>query len=179
MPVVQASFIAREFVRERLLDSTIGFNGLIQQTATTYGVQDFQLSTQSTPPSLWLGRYDLPTLIRAGASWPAAVVSTVKVDSRGKLAMRVTPSTYSGPVLISVDFYMVYPSGNFPPDGEAYFSAVEDAMISTFDDAQTYGLLPSGLTYNNEIVVSQGKMEWTENTWIQQIACGLDFYLIV
>lgn len=179
--MVQTSFTIREFVRERLLDPAEGFNFFITQAAPSYGVQPFQLSIQSSPPTLWLGRYDLSTLVRqvSAAQLPCAILSVAKDDSRGKLALRATPSTFAGTVLVSVDFHIGYPEGAPPPDGEAMFHAVEDAMVNTFNTPTSYGFIPGGVGYNNELIVSQGNMELTNsNGWVQQISFGMDFFLI-
>ena len=176
------TYNVRQFCRARLKDASSGFNYQITQTAPIYGVDSFQISDQCTPPSLYLGRYDYPTLKQAmgvNFSTPCAVLSVSKADNSARQNLRVTPSTFSGQIIVSIDFYVVVgPQGNLPPDGEAMFTAVSEALVNTFNTPTSYGLMPPGSTYNNEVMVEQGGMEWQGDRWIQWIPCGLFFYQV-
>jgi hypothetical protein len=160
------------------VNTTNGFNYLIGLTAAAYKVTPFQLSISSTPPTLYLGRYDYPSIslsMGGRINFPFAVLSTAKSDSMLSQTMRVTPSTFSGDVPISVDFYITYPYGSLPPSGEAMYHAVEDAFIGTFNTPGAYGAFPSGVVYNNLVIVEQGNMGYEENRWVQLIPCALMF----
>ena len=181
----QVSYLVIAFVRSQLEDvvSPFGFGTLLSGTAANYSFQPFALSSSATPPSLFLGRYDRQSLMSSGVvptplSYPIAVVSTFKDDSTGKEAMKVTPSTFSGSVLVAVDFHIAYPAGSLPPDGEAGFHAIEEAFIGCFCAQETYSLIPQGVLFNNEVMVEQLNMEWNQDRWVQHIACGLNFNVI-
>ena len=181
----QISYLVIQFVRSQLEDMVgpTGFGTLLSGSASNYNFQPFQLSSSSTQISLFTGRYDKATLQASGKipnplTYPIAVVSTFKDDTAGKEAMKVTPSTFSGSVLVGVDFHITYPAGSLPPDGEAGFHAVEEAFIGCFCQAGTYGLLPQGVLFNNELMVEQMNMEWSQSVWNQHIPCGLNFYVV-
>lgn len=177
------AYLAREYVQNRLLDTSTGFNALIDLTAVTYSVQAFQLSVSSQPPSLYTGRYDAPTIQTAmgnasSLNYPLAILSVSKLDAIGKQAMRVTPSTFSGQVIVSVDFYVTYPFGSIPPDGEAMFFAVTDALAGAMDARGSFNAVPPGLIYNNEISAEQGVLTWDTSRWLQFIPCGIAFHVV-
>ncbi len=179
---VAVSFLVREYCRTRLKDAISGFNYQITQTAAAYGVVPFTLSDQSTPPSLVMGRYDYPGLTKIfGVEMaPVAVLSTAKADNSGRQNMRVTPSSFSGQIIISLDVYAVVSQGggNLAPDGEAMYHAIEDALVATFNTPVSYGLMPPGVTYNNEITLEQGIVDSSGGRWLQWIPCSLHFYRV-
>ncbi len=182
MSFAQVSYPATNFCATRLQDGSIGFNYWMTQTAPFFGVEAFQLSEQAYPPSLVIGRYDYPTLRKAmGANFssPCAVLSGAKSDNTGRQNLRVTPSNFSGQIIISLDFYVTSGNGsNLPPNGQAMYHAVEAALVNTFNTPLSYGLMPPGTTYNNEVQAEQGAMEFDGVRWVQWIPCGLFFYQV-
>lgn len=181
MSFPQVSYPTREFCRNLLKNTTVGFNYWITQTASSFGVPSFQLSDQSSRPSLYLGRYDYPTLLKSGANFstPVAVLSVAKADNTSRQNLSVTPSSYSGQVVVSLDFYIpAASSGSMPPDGEAMYFAIESALVAAFNSPTSYGLMPPGTTYNNEIQVEQGAMEFDGTRWVQWIPVSMFFYQV-
>jgi len=180
-PLVQISSVARDFCISRLEDVNTGFNYQMNLAAPNYSVSPFTLDHTVTPPTLLLGRYSYAVLKQAGILYfnaPFAVLSMAKSDMSGRQTLRVTPATFSGMMIASVDFYIPY-AGAFAPDGEAMFHAVEDSFVNCFNSPpQSYAGMPSGLTYNNECIVEQGQMEWDGNRFVQLIPCSLFFYRV-
>ncbi len=178
------TYTASNFVIERLLDTTSqGFNELILETTAEYGVTPFQLSDSGAAPNLLVGRFDLPNLIKSGfqPNYPLCIMSAAKSDTIGRNSLQVTPSTFSGSIIISLDFYMTAPCGSLPRDGQNMYQAVEDAVVGAFSTDVSYALMPQGLTYNDEALVEQGRMEYGPlnpadgPVWVQMIACTLVF----
>lgn len=182
-PVAISSVVA-DFVKSRLLDAANnGFNQLILDSSVTYDVPSFQLSDGGgddcvSGVNLFIGRFELASLQRAGAgkNFPLAILSIAKDDAIQRANLQVTPSTYSGMIIVSLDFWVEYPGSNVPLNGEARFHAIEDALISTFDSPATFSMVSQGIAYNNEISIDQGKMELL-NDWLQFIGCTLIFRL--
>jgi len=178
------SFTASNFVLERLLDTANdGFNQLILETTATYGVTPFQLSDSGNAPNLLVGRFDLPSLIKSGfqPNYPLCIMSVAKSDTIGRNSLQVTPSTFSGSIIVSLDFYVVTDCGSVPADGQSVYQAVEDAVVGAFSTDVSYALMPQGLTFNDEALVEQGRMEFGplsssgDPVWCQMIACTLVF----
>lgn len=184
MSVPQTLYLAEQYVVSRLTDATTGFNYQITQTAPAYGVTPFQLTTTSTPPTLYLGRYDANDIRKAGgatASWnvPFAILSIAKGDATGKQAMRVTPSIFSGLVIVTIDFVVGYPTGSLPPDGNAMFCAIADAMLETMNMQASVNVPPPGIGYNNEMALDQGVMEFDGSRWVLVVPTTILMNLIV
>lgn len=184
MSLPQIAFVAREFVRQRLegqLGQSTSFNPNHAIAAATYGVAPMVLSTTSNPATLMLGRFKFASLVKACMAgqfgFPIVILSIANDDMVGRGAMRVTPSTYSGPIFISIDFWVEHPE-RIPGDGDAIYCAIEDALMSTFNSPDSYGLMPQGLTYNNEIRVDNGEMEFDGTRWLQLISAFMVFYRI-
>lgn len=182
LPVPAISYAVFNYAKQRLLDASLGFNALINTTAATYGVAPFQLSESGAQTGLlYEGTFNIPALMQAGAPvvFPCAVLSTAKSNAAGNQAMRVTPSTFSGQVILSLDFYVKYDTGGVPL-GESMYHAVEDAVIATFNDPDYYipNPPPPGVTYNNEIAVEQDVMGYSGTYWLQMIPCTLFFYRV-
>lgn len=185
MSNIQAAFLARQFMVERLTGEPVdtspstSFNTLITETAPVYGVAPFVLTTIGAGRNLWFGRLGLTSLIQAcgisrDGGFPLAVLSTADLDSMGRKNLLVTPSTFAGEIVMSLDFYVAY-SSRLPPDGEAMFFAIGDALINSFNTGASYGLMPSGLMYGNESRYQQDNLEFDGTRWIQCIPCAFLF----
>ncbi len=176
----QISWVAREFVKGRLLDNGPlynGFNSNIQAACDLYGYEeDLTLSVSN----LLLGRIAITNVIRSTSPnpYPFAVLSIMKSDAMSKLAMKVTPSTFSGAVVLSLDFNIIYRNGKVPVDGESGFFALETAIASCLNSQETYTLMPMGLTYDNELLSEQGPLEWDGTKWTQLNAFAAVFYRV-
>lgn len=188
MPVTpQVSYLASNFVKERLLDTANdGFNQLIPGTCVEYGITPFQLSASAATRNLFIGRYNWVTLSKAGVAiqYPMAILSTAKSDSIGRNSLQVTPSTFSGNVIVSLDFWSATECSSIASNGQAMFQAIEDALAGTFSSDVSYSLVPPGLSYNDEAMVEQGVLEIAATPagaqiFIQQIACTFLFRVIV
>lgn len=165
MSVPQISFAVREWIRERLLDDIDGFNANIVVASAFYGVPSFQLSATN----LFLGRLDVASIRLAGSvsDPPLVILSVAKSDSTGKLALKVTPSVFSGAVIVSIDFYTGFGCSQVPPDGEANFFAQESALTQSLNGYGTYASKPGEVGYNNEILSEQGLLIWGSAGWTQ------------
>lgn len=173
MSNVNVGYIAREFCRERLLDSTTGFNARILNTAPAHGWSPFVLSSQN----LYLGRIHIADLSKSQnkLNIPCAILSVATSNALGRSAHRITPTVFSGVVAVSIDFFISFGEMELSVDGEAPFFSVEEALINCFNGDDTYATVPAGLSYNNEIQVDQGRLEWMTSTWAQHIAATLVF----
>lgn len=176
-------YLAEQYVLERLLAADNGFNGYINLTAETYNVRPFRLATTGPGQSLFLGRFtmaDVQKAVGSGStfSFPTAVLSIAKGDSAGQQALRVTPSIFSGQVIVSLDFYISYDLGSLPEDANAMFCAVFDALAMALCERASYNVVPPGLGFNNEITIEQGRMEWDGTRWIQFIPVAIFFNVV-
>ena len=175
-PTPSISFAAREAVVSRLLDPETGFNYIFPITAGIYGVEAFTLSKDS-PANLFTGNYDYPSLRMAyndSDPFPCAVVSIGESNAAGKTAMRITPSTFSGMIAISTDFYVKYPDGSVPPDGDAMVCAIEDAyygaLNGNINGIPAYSAInQNGLMTNNEAQMRASKLTFNQVRWEQVI----------
>ncbi len=178
---VQISYVVREYVRMMLKDPNFGFNGMLLLSSSVYKVCPFTLCDCPPNLNLFLGRYrhaDIATAYAGRDYFPYAVLSVANSDMLAKNGMKVTPSTFSGVIPISLDFVISVQDGSVPLDGEANYHAVEDAMYNTFNTPTSFGLMPPGVGYNNELKVEQGVMEYDTSRWLQLIACTMMFYKV-
>jgi hypothetical protein len=156
-----------------------GFNEIFAGVAAEYsGVTPIQV----TSSNLILGRIDPASVVQAGGpsflSYPMFVLSPAKSDAIGNVAMKITPSTFSGVVGVSLDAFIKFPGGGIIPDGNALGCAFEDTIVSMLNEASAYSLYTGGLIYNNEVSVDFGKMEWATNCWTQCVMSTIVFRLV-
>lgn len=173
---IGVSALVRQFGVSCITDPTLGFNARHPAIAQEYGVEPIKFSAVTSPANLFFGRFDLAQLQRAYKPdlFPLGVLSVFGSDAIGRQAMRVTPSTFSGSVVLTLDVYLAH-NNEVPPDGEAQFFALEDAMVQAFNSEENYQLVPGGVAYNNEIKADQGKMDYDGTRWIQLVSFAMMF----
>lgn len=148
------------FIQERLLNPATGFNYWIGQVAAsgeypassleaagvTSGGQAFQLNQGG---NLFLGDFSIDDLYSAGCrSYPLLAIFSAK----GRNQELITPDQYAGVVLSVIKIVIAWGGATTPADVESPKAAILNALVTTFNSEQYYGLLNgTGISYNNEI----------------------------
>jgi hypothetical protein len=165
--MAQISYIARNFVQERLLDAGNGFNFWIRECAGDYpNAKSFQLQL-AAPTNFFIGDYTPEELEIAGYTpkYPFAILKGKKSTNAPPI---VTPSEFSGATITVVDVWAGFPTAKVPADGESIGEMIEDAMTETFsryDYASFASGYEPGLTFQNQIVCEFGPMQFGGENW--------------
>ena len=165
----QISTIVRNFVIDRMLDATNGFNYWLSEVASGYPNAGGAF-TLVKGTNLFLGQMTHDTMLATAntPSYPLVIIYSTTASTPSLIpGTNITPAEFSGPVGTRMHWYSGFLTNYPPPDPDSVLDMIEDAMLETFNKQDYYDLTPAGTLYNNEMAEQRGALAQGGPNWIQ------------
>jgi hypothetical protein len=171
----QLSYVVRNFVLDRLQDQESGWVFWWGQVCGAFGLQPITQLTLGT--NLFIGNLKATDVDATGYGvYPMAFVFTSK--SSNPVNQMLTPTEFSGTIQVVVDFWTSFVTPSPPPDPESFIDCIEDAFVETFNRQEYYGLVPSGVVYNNDFSEQRFDLQSGGENWLQLTRFALNYRMI-
>lgn len=172
--------LVRDWVLDRILDSSTGFNYWINTLATGADYPDvskFSMSNlQTSGLNVFIGNFSEKILDSVGvdATYPLCIIYTRRGDAN---KLRYTPAEYSGTVDAMIQFWVTGSSADLPTGiFEQTHDLILDAMLETFNRGDVNSIpIPRTITYNNDLRWDRGQIIPGGENWKQVCGYALTF----
>ena len=166
----QISKKVRDAVRLKLSDSASGFNPVFASVAPTYGVNAFTVDFSERSPQFFQAFVHPDEIDESTPSkYPLMCLYTLRCVNRNEQKF----SLFSGDVLIGIDVHLTWRNARVLPDFESLADAVEEAVITLFNDDAL--ITPPSVAYNGGISLDRSTVTMAGEHWRKTLSFRLAF----
>ena len=165
----------REFTVDRVLDNTNGVNYWLQTLFGSVPYENLPLLQFTRDDNLLVVNTRIDE-IQGNAidfSYPLLVVKSVGGSVN---EYKSTPSAWSGPVVVAIEFFTGYDTTEFPLDSDDYHDLFEDCFLEAFTSYASLSAFQSlGINFNNDVVVEREEIKQGGPGWRQKSSYQITF----
>jgi hypothetical protein len=167
--------LVRDSLMTHLSAAGTGLNDRVAALAAAYAQNAYAIDWSSTSTNFLFGRVS-PTAIEQSSvlTFPLLTIDTV----RSQDMRRIKFSTFSGPVMATIDVHHSWPDESVIADFASLVDMTEDAIIDCLND-QNSQAWPGGVLWNGRVTSQRSPIITGSLGWIQSVQLLCPFEVTV